>query len=141
MLANSTADPAGAPIRTSVGNYRWKICLLLFLATTINYVDRAVIGILKPDLMTELGWTETQYGDIVAYFSFAYAIGYALAGRLIDITGVRWGYAIAVFLWSLAAMGHGLVRSVIGFKLMRAALGLTEGGNFPAAVKSVSEWF
>ena len=114
---------------------------MLFFATTINYIDRAVIGILKPTLMADLKWSEVDYANIVSWFSFAYAIGYGVAGRAIDVLGVRVGYALAVVGWSLAAMGHGLVRSVLGFGLMRAALGLTEGGNFPAAVKSASEWF
>jgi ACS family hexuronate transporter-like MFS transporter len=136
----TTAEQIGeAP--APAGNYRWVVCLLLFLATTINYVDRAVIGILKPELMERLAWDEQQFAFIVSCFSFSYAIGYAAAGRVIDLIGVRVGYALAVFFWSLAAMGHGLVRSVVGFALMRSALGLAEGGNFPAAVKSVSEWF
>ncbi len=127
--------------RSSVGHFRWVICALLFFATTINYVDRAVIGILKPTLMTDLHWSETDFGDIISWFSFAYAFGYALAGRGIDAVGVRLGYGLSVTLWSIACMAHGLVRSVLGFSVMRAALGLAEGGNFPAAVKSVSEWF
>ena len=130
-----------APGPAPAGYYRWVICLLLFFATTINYIDRAVIGILKPELMEKLAWDEQQFAFIVSCFSFSYAIGYAAAGRVIDLVGVRVGYALAVFFWSLAAMGHGLVRTVAGFALMRSALGLAEGGNFPAAVKSVSEWF
>jgi ACS family hexuronate transporter-like MFS transporter len=117
------------------------ICGLLFFATTINYVDRAIIGILKPTLMDELKWTETHYGDITAAFSFAYAIGYAAAGRAVDALGVRVGYSIAVLLWSLAAMGGGLMRTVSQFMLIRAGLGLAEGANFPACIKSISEWF
>jgi MFS transporter, ACS family, hexuronate transporter len=123
------------------GSYRWVICGLLFFATTINYVDRAVLGILKSTLMTDLNWTETHYGNVVSAFSLAYAFGYAGAGRLIDWLGVRLGYGIAVFLWSIAAMAHGLMRTAMGFGIMRGALGLSEGGNFPGAVKSVSEWF
>jgi ACS family hexuronate transporter-like MFS transporter len=142
MLQRQAPDSAGDSLRPAAGgHYRWWICLLLFLATTINYVDRAVIGILKPELMEKLGWDEVDYSYIISCFSFAYAIGYGVAGRIIDSTGVRLGYALAVGLWSIAAMGHGLVRTVIGFSVMRAALGLSEGGNFPAAVKSVSEWF
>ena len=125
----------------SVGSYRWVICALLFFATTINYVDRAVLGLLKSTLMEDLHWSETHYADIVSWFSFAYAFGYVLSGRLIDSLGVRVGYGLAVSVWSLAAMGHGAVRSVLGFSIMRAALGLSEGGNFPAAIKSVSQWF
>jgi ACS family hexuronate transporter-like MFS transporter len=133
-----TPDLVGAKLSSSHGR---KICALLFFATTINYMDRATIGILKPTLMADLAWSEAEFGDIVSWFSLSYAIGYALAGRAIDLVGVRLGYAIAVAAWSAAAMGHGLARSVIGFTLMRSALGLAEGGNFPAAVKAVSETF
>ncbi|GAB4241515.1 MAG: MFS transporter [Acidobacteriota bacterium] len=114
---------------------------MLFLATTLNYLDRAVVGILKADLMRDLHWNEIDYSNIVFAFSAAYAVGYLVAGRAIDLLGVRRGYAIIVSLWSLAAAGHAWMRSVLGFSLMRAALGLAEGGNFPAAVKAVSEWF
>lgn len=124
-----------------VGRYRWVICALLFFATTINYIDRQVIGILKPVLEEELGWSEIDYANIVFYFQVAYAVGYALAGRVIDRVGVRVGYSLAVLLWSFAAMGHSIVRSVAGFSVARFTLGLAEGGNFPAAVKTVSEWF
>lgn len=129
------------PIPKPQWGYRWKICVLLFFATTINYVDRSILGILKSTLMTDLKWTETDFGNVVASFSFAYALGYGFAGRAMDVLGVRIGYAIAVAAWSAAAMGHGLVRTVVGFGVMRGALGLAEGGNFPAAVKTVSEWF
>ena len=135
------ATPEAAVVPKPAGMYRWVICALLFFATTINYVDRAVISILKPNLMSELNWTETHYGDIMAAFSFAYAIGYAAAGRAIDLVGVRVGYAIAVVLWSLAAMGGGLMRTVTQFMFIRSALGIAEGANFPACVKSISEWF
>jgi len=121
--------------------YRWKICVLLFFATTINYVDRAVIGILKPTLMTDLKWDEENFANVMAAFSFAYALGYGFGGRAMDLLGVRVGYALAVVAWSAAAMAHGMARTVLGFGIMRAALGLAEGGNFPAAVKSVSQWF
>src|SRR5882672_10939913 len=97
-------------LRRPAGSYRWVICALLFFATTINYVDRAVLGLLKSTLMTDLHWSETHYADIVSWFSFAYAIGYAVAGRLVDSVGVRVGYGLAVMIWSLAAMGHGMVR-------------------------------
>ena len=124
-----------------VGHYRWAICALLFFATTINYLDRSVIGILKPTLMADLHWSDTDYAAVVSWFSFAYAIGYAVAGRFMDVLGLRLGYAVAVFVWSLAAMGHGLVRTVVGFSFMRGALGLSEGGNFPACVGAISAWF
>jgi ACS family hexuronate transporter-like MFS transporter len=120
---------------------RWWICGLLFLATTINYIDRAVLALLKPTLTHDLHWNEIDYGNIVFWFQLAYALGYLFAGRVIDLVGVRIGYAISVLLWSAAAMAHALARSVPGFAIARAALGLAEGGNFPAAVKTVSEWF
>ena len=123
-----------------VGRFRWVICALLFLATTLIYTDRAVIGVLKPTLMERLHWTETDFGDIVSCFSFTYAISYALSGRMIDGIGLRLGYALILGAWGVVVMGHGLVRSVLGFSLMRGALGLAEGGNFPAAIKCVSEW-
>jgi ACS family hexuronate transporter-like MFS transporter len=134
------ATPDSPPLGP-VGRYRWLICALLFFATTVNYVDRQVIGILKPVLKDELGWNEIDYSNVVFAFQTAYAVGYLVAGRLIDRVGVRLGYAVAVALWSLAAMGHAWARGVAGFCAARFALGLAEGGNFPAAVKSVGEWF
>lgn len=124
-----------------IGRVRWIICALLFLATTINYIDRAVLGVLKPTLEKELGWTQVDYGWIVTAFQLAYALGYVGAGRLFDKIGVRVGYLLSVSLWSVAAMAHAVARSVFGFCVARAGLGLAEGGNFPAAVKTVAEWF
>ena len=121
--------------------YRWRICALLFFATTINYIDRQVLGVLAPYLQPIIGWNEIQYGYIVASFQAAYAIGLLIAGGVIDRLGTRIGYAIAISIWSLAAMGHALVQSVIGFAIARFALGLGEAGNFPAAIKTVAEWF
>jgi ACS family hexuronate transporter-like MFS transporter len=124
------------------GRYRWLvICTLLFAVTTINYMDRQVIGILKPHLQKDLGWSEIDYSNIVFFFTLAYAIGYPLAGRLMDKVGVRLGLAGAVSFWSLAIGVHGLLASVLGFSFARFALGLAEGANFPAAIKAVSEWF
>ncbi|WP_260599537.1 MFS transporter [Sphingomonas endolithica] len=123
------------------GNVRWVICALLFFATTINYIDRQVIGILKPTLQGELGWSEIDYGMIVFWFQAAYAIGLLACGPLIDRVGSKLGYAAAITLWSFAALAHALVRSPSGFSLARFALGLGEAGNFPAAIKSVAEWF
>lgn len=122
-------------------NIRWIICALLFFATTINYIDRQIIGILKPTLQAELGWSEVDYGTIVFWFQAAYAIGLLACGPLIDRIGTRLGYAGAIFFWSLAAVGHALVRSPGGFAMARFALGLGEAANFPAAIKSVAEWF
>ncbi len=137
------------PERTSVGetvvermgHYRWVICALLFFATTINYVDRQVIGILAKDLKDIIGWTEMDYGNIVAAFNAAYALGLLLSGRLIDRFGTRIGYALALVVWSLAGMAHALARTPFGFGVARAALGLGEAANFPAAIKTVAEWF
>ena len=124
-----------------VGRYRWVICGLLFFATTVNYVDRQVLGILSKDLKTAIGWTEVDYGNIVAAFNAAYAFGLLLAGRLMDRIGTRVGYAAAIVWWSLAAMAHALARTPFGFGIARAALGIGEAGNFPAAIKTVAEWF
>ena len=121
--------------------FRWTVCAMLFLATTVNYVDRQILGILAGPLQSALGWTESQYGLIVTAFQIAYAIGLLGFGRVIDTVGTRTGYAVAIGLWSLAATAHGFVRSVFGFGVARFFLGLGEAGNFPAAVKAVGEWF
>jgi ACS family hexuronate transporter-like MFS transporter len=128
-------------LNTGIGNYRWVIVLLLFFATTINYLDRQVIGLLKDNLSQEFNWSETDYSNIVMAFSAAYALGYLLFGRIIDFVGTKLGYSISVVLWSVAAMAHAWARSTGGFVVARTALGLSEGGNFPAAIKAVSEWF
>jgi ACS family hexuronate transporter-like MFS transporter len=135
-MANDVASADGRMTRN-----RWTVCALLFFATTINYIDRQVIGILKPVLEVEFGWSERDYADIVFWFQAAYAIGLLTVGRLIDRVGVRWGYAIAVAVWSVAGMAHAGARSVAGFAVARFALGLGEAGNFPAAVKTTGEWF
>ena len=123
------------------GRVRWVVCALLFAATTINYVDRQVLGILAPDLQRSLHWSEVQYGYIVTAFQAAYALGLLLVGRLMDRFGSRLGYAVAVAFWSVAAMAHALARSALGFGVARFALGLGEAGNFPVAIKTVAEWF
>src|SRR5207247_9779530 len=120
---------------------RWTVVALLFAATTVNYIDRQVLGILAPTLTRELGWRETDYAAIVSWFSVAYGFGLLVMGRIMDRIGVRTGLAIAVLVWSLASTGHALVRSVAGFGVARALLGVGESGNFPAAVKTVAEWF
>ena len=114
---------------------------MLFAATTLNYVDRQVLGVLAPDLTAQFGWSETQYSTIVVAFQFAYAIGLLGAGALIDKLGTRIGYALAICVWSLAAMSHALAGSAVGFAIARFFLGLGEAGNFPAAIKTVAEWF
>jgi ACS family hexuronate transporter-like MFS transporter len=114
---------------------------LLFFATTINYIDRQVLGILAPVLQKEIGWDEIEYGLIVTAFQGAYALGLLLVGRLIDRFGTKIGYALSLFVWSIAAMAHATVSTVVGFAVARFSLGLGESGNFPAAIKAVAEWF
>lgn len=133
--------PAAQPSSSKIGNYRWTICALLFFATTINYIDRQVLGLLAPSLQTELGWNETDYANIVSWFTMAYAIGFLGIGRLMDRIGVRLGFAGAIVTWSLAAMSTALVSTVNGFSAVRFMLGLGESGNFPGALKTVAEWF
>jgi MFS transporter, ACS family, hexuronate transporter len=127
--------------QASVGRYRWLICLLLFLATTVNYIDRQILALLKPILDDELHWTNEQYGNINAAFSGAYAVGLLLFGKFIDRVGTKIGYAVSIAAWSLSAMGHAFVGSIGGFMRARLALGVSEGGNFPSAVKAVAMWF
>ena len=129
-----------------IGRVRWTICAMLFVATSINYMDRQVIAILKPTLMKPIaehgiGMTEAGYGHIGAAFMIAYAIGLILAGRFVDKVGTRIGYMVIMAVWSLSAMGHALANSVLEFGIARFSLGLGESGNFPAAIKTVAEWF
>lgn len=120
---------------------RWWICALLFFATTINYIDRQVFAILAPQLQTEIGWSEIEYGYIVTAFQLFYAIGLVLVGKLIDFLGTKKGFILSIIVWSLAAMSHAFARTPMGFGIARLALGLGESGNFPAAIKTISEWF
>jgi MFS transporter, ACS family, hexuronate transporter len=124
-----------------IGNYRWTICALVFFATTVNYLDRAVISLLRDSLEKEFHWTEIDYSNINVAFQLAYAFGMIGAGRLIDFLGTKMGYAVSLITWSIAAIGHAMVGSTTGFFGARAALGVTESGNFPAAIKTVAEWF
>ncbi len=127
--------------QTTTGRYRWTIVALLFFATTINYLDRQVIGLLKPTLEKEFNWTESDYSYIVIAFQAAYAVSLLAFGGLIDRIGTKLGYAISIVVWSIAAMLHALVTSTLGFGVARALLGLGEAGNFPAAIKTTAEWF
>jgi ACS family hexuronate transporter-like MFS transporter len=169
MTNLNTANGAGG---NPTGNYRWVVCALLFFSVAVNYIDRLVIGILKAPLSEALGWTEVDYGNIAAAFSFAYAFGYLIGGRSMDRFGVKLGLPIFVFAWSVAATAHGLVSLIgledkfslnypwfswaeksfmwmtlampmtaAGFMFARIALGLTEGANFPGAIKATAEWF
>lgn len=139
------SDPGGTSavrlLSQAMTHYRWMICALLFFATTINYVDRQIIGLLKPTLQNEIGWNEVDYSNIIFAFQLAYAVGLLFAGRLMDWLGTRKGYSLSVLLWSVAAMVHALAHSVMGFGAARSALGLGESGNFPACLKAIAEWF
>ena len=139
--AAGAADLAVRGTLSKIGRYRWVICALLFFATTINYIDRQVLGILAPTLQKDIGWNEAEYGAIVSWFTFAYALGYLGAGRLMDRIGTRLGFSLSVIVWSVSAMGHALARSVAGFSIARFALGVGESGNFPGSIKTVAEWF
>jgi MFS transporter, ACS family, hexuronate transporter len=125
----------------TIAHLRWYICGLLFFATTLNYVDRQVLGILKPVLDKELGVSESQYGWVVFAFQLAYALMMPIAGRVLDRIGTRLGYALAVTVWSLASMGHALATSALGFAAARFSLGIGEAANFPAAIKTIADWF
>ncbi len=124
-----------------VGRIRWVICALLFFATTINYIDRQVFGILAPEMKKIFGWTDANYTDIVFWFEVAYAIGLLSVGRVLDWIGTRIGFALAMIFWSAAAMLHAGMATIAGFSIARFLLGLGESGNFPASIKTVAEWF
>jgi MFS transporter, ACS family, hexuronate transporter len=126
---------------SAVGRYRWTICALLFAATTINYIDRQVIGLLKPTLTDAFHWNNTTFGTINGIFQFFYAFGLLSFGWLIDRVGSKIGYTVSIIIWSIFAMAHALARSTLGFTIARSGLGLGESGNFPAAIKTVAEWF
>src|SRR5436190_2968827 len=159
-MPSSPTQPATAPVSARAGYFRWTICGLLFLAATINYVDRQVIGLLKPMLQQQFGWSEIDYADIIFSFQLAYAIGYVFAGRFIDRVGTKTGFVLSLLVWSAAGIAHAFATgfgpavarvlqlfgltfsaSVAGFIAARFALGIGESGNFPAAIKTVAEWF
>ena len=147
MTGNSNLPPATGsllstpPVMTKKTNYRWVIVGLLFFATTINYLDRQVISLLKPILEKDFNWSESDYGNIVTVFTFFYGTSTLLAGYVIDRIGTKSGYIWAILVWSLAAMGHALAGGTAGFMVARAFLGIGEAGNFPASIKTVAEWF
>jgi len=145
LATGSSAVGAGVAavegIGGRVGRYRWLICALLFFATTVNYLDRLVFGILGPELQKQFGWSAKDYTDIVFWFEVAYAIGLLGAGRFLDWIGTRAGYAISLVFWSLASILHAAMSTIGGFSAARFLLGLGEAGNFPAAIKTVAEWF
>lgn len=139
--ATARATEVHAPLPSKMTSVRWRICALLFFANTINYMDRQVLGVLKPLLQVKIGWSELQYSHIVMAFQSAYALGLPVFGGIIDAIGVRLGYSLAIAIWSLAAISHSLARTPLSFGVSRFFLGLGESGNFPAAVKTVAEWF
>ena len=132
-------EPLAPPAK--VGRYRWSIIALLFLATTVNYIDRTMLGLLAPDLGRELGWSEADYGNIVLAFQAAYATGFLVMGGLIDRFGPKIGYAIAITVWTVGHVAHGFASSVTGFMAARVVLGIGEAGHFPSVVRASSEWF
>lgn len=138
---NAPPTPEPVTVSAKIGSYRWTVCALVFAATTINYLDRQVVGLLKPVLEQQFNWTESDYGAIVTAFTTSYALGMVVFGRVIDKIGTKTGYALSIVIWSVAAMAHALAKSTFGFGIARAALGVGESGNFPAAIKAVAEWF
>ena len=140
-VSNDTGGTPTGAVVGRVGNYRWIICALLFFSTTINYIDRNSLSVLKTTLQGALGWTDVDYGWITTAFTFAYAMFPSLIGFFVDKFGVKKALAGALILWSLAAAAHGLVATVIGFMIVRFVLGLAEAANFPASIKAVAMWF
>src|SRR5277367_7033886 len=156
MSSNTAVQDEGfTSFSSSEGsNMRWYVCFLLFLATTINYMDRSVFSNIEPLLhnVAFMGWNpladkfhqpvfDNNFGNVLIYFQIAYGIGFLFAGRVIDRLGTKTGYALAIVIWCLSSMSHSLVTSVVGFCIARVFLGLGECGNFPAAIKAVTEWF
>jgi ACS family hexuronate transporter-like MFS transporter len=136
MSMHKTGNDTG-----SMGNYRWAICALLFFCTTINYVDRNSLSVLKTTLQGALGWEDVDYGTITTAFTFAYAMFPSVIGIIIDKVGVKRALAWALIVWSIAAAAHGLVATVLGFVIVRFILGFAEAANFPASIKAVGMWF
>lgn len=138
-MTTTSGQPANS--NSGSGNYRWVICTLLFFATTINYIDRQILALIKEILDKDIGWTNAQYGYVNSFFQGAYGIGLLSFGWFIDRYGTKIGYAVSIAAWSLAASAHALVGSFHGFLIARVSLGLGEGGNFPSAIKAVALWF
>jgi ACS family hexuronate transporter-like MFS transporter len=141
MMDHQSATARAAVAVSKIKHLRWYICGLLFFATVVNYIDRQVLGSLAPELKRTLGWTESEYSQIVIWFQIAYGAMFLVWGGLIDRIGVKLGFTIAIIWWSLAGMGHALVTTAMGFAFARFMLGVGEAANFPAALKTVAEWF
>jgi ACS family hexuronate transporter-like MFS transporter len=133
--------PAMNKTAEKIGNYRWRIVAFLFFATTINYIDRQILGVLAPFLQKDLNWSETDYSFIVMAFQAAYAIGLVTMGNVLDKIGTKIGYIIAMITWSLASVFHAVCSGFLSFGIMRFILGIGQSANFPAAVKTIAEWF
>ncbi len=136
---SQAAAAAVSQVKTS--HLRWYICALLFFATVVNYIDRQVLGTLAPELQQKIGWTESEYSQIVIAFQLAYALMFLVWGGVLDRIGVKLGFAIALIIWSIAGMAHALATTAVGFMIARFLLGIGEAANFPASVKTVAEWF
>jgi ACS family hexuronate transporter-like MFS transporter len=141
MSEGAAAAMAAGPAVEKAGRHRWVVVGLLFMATAINYVDRQMIGVLKPTLSDEFGWSERDYANIVFWFQVAYAIGYISFGKVVDAIGARLGYAVAIVIWTVSHMAHGLASGVTSFAAARFGLGIGESGNFPAGIRAVTDWF
>ena len=141
MQKPAAGPAASTPAAAAIGHYRWIICALLFFATTINYMDRQILSLLKEILDKQIGWSNEQFGWANSAFQFTYGFGLLGFGWFVDRFGTKIGYAVSIAGWSIAAAAHSLVGTVGGFITARAALGLGESGNFPAAIKAVALWF
>src|SRR5262249_46660865 len=145
MSQQTTPAPLGAieyqPVAAKASKFSWLVCGLLLYVTTINYIDRSILNALEPTLKDVIKWNDFEYGLIGAGFSLAYALGFLLMGRLIEIAGLRWGYATACAFWTLSALSTVFTSTPLQFGCARFFLGLFEAGNFPAAIRAVAEWF
>ncbi|MGF7153865.1 MFS transporter [Novosphingobium gossypii] len=139
--AGTAGSTTGASAPPKVGRYRWVVVALLFAATAINYVDRQMIGVLKPTLSAEFNWSESDFAGIVFWFQMAYAIGYLSFGKIVDTLGARLGYTVAIVIWTISHMAHGFATGITSFAVARFGLGVGESGNFPAGIRAVTDWF
>src|SRR5437870_1681593 len=138
----SASSPGGtATAQSPMGRYRWVVCALLFFATTINYIDRQILSLIKEILDKDLGWSSTDFGRVNSAFQGAYGLSLLFFGWFVDRFGTKIGYATSIAAWSVMAMAHAAVGSVNGFLMARIGLGFGEGGNFPSAIKAVALWF
>src|SRR5436190_21885924 len=141
MATLSEGATAAAEAQGAMTKRRWVVCALLFTAVVINYVDRQMLGVLKPFISKDLNWSETDYANIVFYFQAAYSLSYLLFGAFVDRIGAKLGYAIAFGIWQVAHIAHAGASSLTSFFAVRMLLGVGEGGNFPAGIKAITEWF